>query len=225
MAWPAGGSPAVKATRERRHARGGPTAPALLDPGRDRLRVGPGLAAQLGGLPRERLIELPLRGALQDPSHLGQQGHAPVRELAELGHRRGFLVPGQHAPPGVTPGGAGELRDQDAVTIRTRAPVSHGLSIAAMYGKQALDWQITATGWPGGVRTARSRRYWPPWRDPVPGRTAPHGPMMAGANPSASGMRNRPAACLRAGGELACCQAGVASSPAASSSRRASSWP
>jgi len=42
-----------------------------------------------------------------------------------LAHRRGFLVPGQLAPLGVMPGGAGELRDEDPVTIRARAVVGH----------------------------------------------------------------------------------------------------
>ena len=52
------------------------------------------------------------------PGYLGQQVAAPVRELAELAHRCGFLVAGQLAPLGVMPGGAGELRDEDPVTIR-----------------------------------------------------------------------------------------------------------
>ena len=62
-------------------------AAAFLDPGRDRLRVGPGLAAQPGALPCERLVQLPLGRALQDPGHLkagvthwaGKAGHANLR--------------------------------------------------------------------------------------------------------------------------------------------------
>ena len=71
-----------EATRERRLPRGGPPAATLLDPRRDRLRVGPGLAAEHRGLPGERFIQLALAGALEDPGHLGQEVGPAVRELA-----------------------------------------------------------------------------------------------------------------------------------------------
>ena len=131
---------------ERRPARVRLPAAAFLDPGRDGLRVGPGLAAQPGGLPCDRLVELALGCALEDSGHLGQQIAAPVRELAQLGHRRGFLLPGQLAPPGMMPGGAGELRDEDPVTTRARTVVSHVPSVADLYGKYAPDCQDTAPG-------------------------------------------------------------------------------
>ncbi len=41
--------------------------------------------------------------------------------------------------PGVMPGGAGELRNEDAITIRARAAVSHGSSIADLCGKLLVN--------------------------------------------------------------------------------------
>ena len=79
----------------------------------------------------------PLAGCTAHPaSRRFRDTGADVSELAaELGHRRGFLLPGQLAPSGVMPGGAGELRDEDAVTIRTA--VSHVSSVADLYGNLA----------------------------------------------------------------------------------------
>jgi hypothetical protein len=61
----------MRATRERRLICRGPPALTLSDPRRDRLRVGPGLAAQACGLAGERLIQLPLTGALENAGDLG----------------------------------------------------------------------------------------------------------------------------------------------------------
>ena len=85
-------SPAAQAAGERRTACRGPPAPSLLDPRRDRLRVSARLAAQRGRLAGERLIELALAGALEDPGHLGEQVSAAVGELAQRSDRRGLLV-------------------------------------------------------------------------------------------------------------------------------------
>ena len=94
----------MKAAGHRRHPRGGPPAAALPDPCRDRLRIGTGQPAQPRGLAGARLAELPLARALLDACHLGQQIGAPGRELAELGHRGGFLVSRQLAPACYTGG-------------------------------------------------------------------------------------------------------------------------
>lgn len=78
----------------------------------------PALRHMPRGLPDNRLARFPLGRALQDPGHLGQQVRAASRELAQPGHHSGFLVPAQLTPPGVMPGSAGELRDEDTVTTR-----------------------------------------------------------------------------------------------------------
>jgi hypothetical protein len=82
----------MQATRERRQPRSRRPLPAHLGPRRDRLRVGPGLAAQPGGLAGQRLIVTALRRALEDPRDLGEQVRAPAGELA------GWRV--THSPPG-----------------------------------------------------------------------------------------------------------------------------
>jgi hypothetical protein len=98
---------------------------AHLDPPRDRLRISPGLAAQPGRLPREAFAELPPARALLDARRLGQQIGAAVRELAQLGHRSGFLSRRQLAPAGVTPCGAGNPSDEDPVSLRVAAISFH----------------------------------------------------------------------------------------------------
>ncbi len=65
----------------------GPPAAPLLNPFRDRLRIGPGRAARARGLPHERFARLALAGALQDVGHLGKQVGPPGRELAQRGYR------------------------------------------------------------------------------------------------------------------------------------------
>lgn len=57
-------------------------APPLPDPARDRLRIGPGLVAQVGGLPGEQFVKLSLGHALEDADNLGQQVSPACRELA-----------------------------------------------------------------------------------------------------------------------------------------------
>ena len=121
--------------RTRRAARGGSAGAASLDPGRDGLRVGSGFAAQLRGLPLERLAGLAFTGALEDSGDFGQQIGAPGGELAELGHGGGFLGPGQLPPPGVTSGCAGELGDEDPVRARSRAILIHPDRIEHRDGK------------------------------------------------------------------------------------------
>jgi hypothetical protein len=69
--------------RAERRARGiGPAAPPLLDPPRDQSRVGPGVPAQLRGLPHQRLVRLALGGAFEEPGHLAQQVGPPGGQLA-----------------------------------------------------------------------------------------------------------------------------------------------
>ncbi len=91
------------------------------------------------------------------PATSASRSPRPVRELAQLGHRRGFLLPGQLAPPGVMPGGASELGDEDAVTISALTAVNHVPSVAGLYGKYAPDCQDTGAGHPLG-RAATVRR-------------------------------------------------------------------
>jgi hypothetical protein len=67
--------------RERRAPGGGSPAPPLLDPRRDCLRVGPGLATQRRDLAGTRLARLALGRALEDPGHLSQQVGPAAREL------------------------------------------------------------------------------------------------------------------------------------------------
>ena len=90
----------------------------MLDPRRDRLRVGPGLPAQASSLAAERLVQLPLAGALQDPGHLGQQVGPAGRELAQGEHRSGLLVRSQLMPLGTAAGLSGELGYEDTVSLR-----------------------------------------------------------------------------------------------------------
>ena len=91
-------SPAVQASGERRLPRRGRASAPLLNPRRDCLRVSPGLAAQHRSLPLERLVQLSLGRAFQDPGHLGQQVGTAARELAQRRDRGGFLVFGQLTP-------------------------------------------------------------------------------------------------------------------------------
>jgi hypothetical protein len=62
-------------------------APPFLHPPRYRFQVGTSPAAQVRGLPDERLVELPLTRALEDPGDLGEQvgpaarGARPPRQL------------------------------------------------------------------------------------------------------------------------------------------------
>ena len=95
-----------------------PPAPPFLGPRRDRPRVGPGLAAQPHGLARERLIQLALAGALEDPGHLGQQVGPAARQLAQRGHRGALLGAAQLAPPRPAPRLALELGDEQPVSLR-----------------------------------------------------------------------------------------------------------
>ena len=125
----------MQAAGERRVPSGGPAGAADLDPRRDGLRVGSGLAAQLRGLPLERLARLAFTGALQDSGDFSQQIIAAGRELAELGHGGGFLGSGQLPPPGMTSGRAGELGDEDPVRARSRAILIHSGRIEHQDGK------------------------------------------------------------------------------------------
>ena len=110
-------------TRERRPRRGGPPAPPLLDPRRDRLRVSARLAAQRRGLADERLIELALAGALEDPGDLGQEVGAAARQLGQRGYRGGLLVASELMPPRPVPRLPRQLRDEDPVSLR--ASIDH----------------------------------------------------------------------------------------------------
>ena len=67
---------------------------------------------------RQRLIELALGRALEDPGDLGQQVGPAARELAELGHRGGFFIAGELPPAGPVPSLARELGDEDPVSLR-----------------------------------------------------------------------------------------------------------
>jgi hypothetical protein len=108
----------VQAAGERRLPRGGPPAPPLGGPGRDRLQVGPGLAAQACGLACERLIRLALAGALEDPCHLGERVGPPAGELAQPGRRGALLGGGEIAPLRMMARLAEQLGDEDTVSLR-----------------------------------------------------------------------------------------------------------
>jgi hypothetical protein len=56
--------------------------------------------------------------ALEDSGHLGEQVGPAARELAELGHRGGFLVAGQVAPSGPVPRFARDLGYEYPVSVR-----------------------------------------------------------------------------------------------------------
>jgi hypothetical protein len=87
----------------RQHAGDLSPAPPLPDLARDRLRIDPGLVAQVGGPPGEQFVKLSLGHALEDADKLGQQVSPADRELAEFGYRGGFLVLVQLMPSGVMP--------------------------------------------------------------------------------------------------------------------------
>jgi hypothetical protein len=107
----------MQATGKRRPARVRPPLTGGLDPRRDRIRVGPGLAAQTRGLVPARLVQLSLGGSELEARNLGQQVGPAACELAQLGHRGGFLGFGRLAPPDVTPGGTGYPGDEDTATL------------------------------------------------------------------------------------------------------------
>ncbi len=109
----------MQAAGERRLPRGGPPAPPLGDPGRDRLQVGAGLAAQTCGLACERLIRLALAGAVEEPGHLGEQVGPAAGELAQRGHCGTLLGGGEIAPLRVMARLAVQLGDEEAVSLRT----------------------------------------------------------------------------------------------------------
>jgi hypothetical protein len=66
----------------------------------------------------ERLVQLPLARALDDPGDLGQQVSAPCSELAQCGHRGGLLVLCEIPPPGAVLGLAEQLGDKNKVSFR-----------------------------------------------------------------------------------------------------------
>jgi hypothetical protein len=81
----------------------------------------PGQRLPCGTGPRrtgQRLIVTALGRALEDPGDLGEKVGAAARELAELGHRGRFLAAGQVAPAGPVAGLAGQLGDEDTISLR-----------------------------------------------------------------------------------------------------------
>jgi hypothetical protein len=95
-----------------------PSGAALPRSTPDRLRIGPGRAAQARGLPHPRLIRLTLAGALQDARHIGQQVTSAARKLAQRRHRAGFLVLGELPPLRLVLRLTVKLRDEDPVGLR-----------------------------------------------------------------------------------------------------------
>ena len=110
-------------------------APSLCSPPGKQGLVGAGQAEQLHGPASERLIQPALGRALQDAGDLGEQIRAPDRELGQLGDRGGLLIRGQITPPGVTPGGARDLGDEDAVSIGSASILAHLARIEHLYDK------------------------------------------------------------------------------------------
>ncbi len=123
----------------RAHTRGLGPAPAFLDPPRNCLRVCSGLAAQVRGLPGERLVQLSLGRTLEDPRDFGEQVGPAAGERAEFGHRGSLLVLGQVAPPGVMPCRAGELGDEETIGIGAGTTVVHLARIERGYAKNNLN--------------------------------------------------------------------------------------
>jgi hypothetical protein len=70
------------------------TLAAFLDPPGDEVRVGSGEAAELGGVPRSRLVQLTLARAQEDARYLGEQVRPATRDLAQLGDGGGRPVVG-----------------------------------------------------------------------------------------------------------------------------------
>ena len=108
----------MQATGERRAPCIRPPLATDLGPSRDRLRIGTRQAAQPRGVAGERLIKRPLSKALSAASDLGEQV-GTAGELAELGHRDGFLLVRQLVPAGEPPGRASQPGDEDTVSRRT----------------------------------------------------------------------------------------------------------
>ncbi len=99
--------------------------------------VGPGLVAQPGGLPCDRLVKFPFGRALEDSGHLGQAGRrARPRARGVRSRPRLPRLPSARA----TWRDARRYRwlcDEDAVTIRTT--VSHVSSLVDLYGNLAPE--------------------------------------------------------------------------------------
>ncbi len=95
-----------------------PPAPPLGDPARYHIRVSAGHPAQHRRLTRQRLVQLALTRALEDPGDLGEQVSAGTGELAELGHRGGFLGCGELASLRVMARLAVQLGDEQPVSLR-----------------------------------------------------------------------------------------------------------
>jgi len=122
-----------------RHAGGPGPAPSLFHPRLDQAFVSTGQAAQLRGGTRPPLLEVAFVEAEHDPGDLREQVRSARGEVAEFGHRGSFLVRGQGAPAGVTPGGAGDLGHKEAVTIRAVTILSHSDRIEYGYVKFNLN--------------------------------------------------------------------------------------
>ena len=92
-----------------------------------------------GGLAGQRLIVPALGRALEDAAHMGQQVGPACGNVAGFSHRGGLLVPGEVAPPGVVPGGSGELGGQEPVSSRRGTILVHLARVerASGYLKQA----------------------------------------------------------------------------------------
>ena len=112
--------------------------PPFLGPPRDRLRIGPGFAAQVRSLPYERLVELTFRRALEDPGDLGGQVGSAARDGTEFGHGGGFLLLHERAPLGVMPGLAGELGHDHPICIGAGTILVHLAKIEHGYEKSKL---------------------------------------------------------------------------------------
>lgn len=112
-------APALTWSRERQQPGHLPPAPPFLDPPGDRLRVGPGRAAQVRGLLGQRLVQLPRTEALEDSSDLGEQVGPAVGEFTQSGYCRGFLGFAKRSPPGPLLRLSGEHGDEQPVSLRT----------------------------------------------------------------------------------------------------------
>ena len=118
----------MQATGERRLPRGGPPAP----PPAIQAGIASGSAPALRHKPAAwRASGSSGCGALEDPGDFGEQVGAAACEVTELGHRSGFLVAVQVAPPGAAARLAVKLGDEQPVSLR--ALIDHMFKLARLH--------------------------------------------------------------------------------------------
>ena len=123
----------------RRHPGGLSPSLPLGYPQRNQGLVGSGLPAQVRGASGDRLVQFAVRRSLEDSCHLGQQVTASRGERAELGERDRFFLSGERAPLRVMPCLAGDLGDEQAVTVSCWEVLAHLARIEHGYAKDKMN--------------------------------------------------------------------------------------